>query len=124
MKVIYITKANRAKIINVRSSKRYVEFTDGYHVIPPHCIYKERGTKDDSICIVLEGRVLPYGDEQSKDTIELLNWEIFNTHMMKKRVDVDSKWGRFVSMVIKNILPIGMATILIGVGISIMQGAF
>jgi hypothetical protein len=122
MRAIYINKANRAKILNIRSSKKYIELADGYHVIPPKCIYKERGMKDDSLCIILEGRVLPYGDVQAKESIELLNWEIFNTFMMKKRVDVDSQFSRILAMILKNIVPIGMAVILIGVGISVMQG--
>ena len=97
MHMIYVSRANRARVIPVDSSKSLIE-KDGLHRIPDPCVYSCESGRDDSLCIMFQGRVLPYGDAQSKETIGHTCREIVATHYLGGKMTVDSALGRILSM--------------------------
>lgn len=91
---------------------------DGLHRIPDDTIYTDASGREDSICIMFQGRVLPYGDSQTKQDIEQTCAEIVATHFLGGRIDVESRLGRILSWASKN----GVTILLILVGLSLLFG--
>lgn len=115
MRMVYLTRANRAKVYEVNSGKTLIE-REGLHRIPDTCVYTNVSGRDDSLCIMQQGRVLPYGDMQSKATIEMTCSEIIGTHFLGGRVSIDSTLDQILSWVGKN----GVTILLILIGLTIL----
>jgi hypothetical protein len=122
MKMIYINRDNKAKVSDVSSSKAMVEY-DGYHPIPSSTVFRNSQNKDDAICVVFQGRVMPFGDPQKKETLNQLFWEIYNTSLLDGKMDVDSALSRFVKLLLKSAVSVGIALFFVAIGVSaIMNG--
>lgn len=122
MKMIYITRDNKANVESISSSKTMVE-KDGYHHVPNNTIYSDASGREDSITIIYQGRVLPHGNTQTKDSLEQLMYEIIATSLLDGHLDVDTAFGRFLKQLMHNAIPVGIAIlfILIGLG-ALFQG--
>jgi len=118
MKMIYVSRDNRAKVGAVTPSKTLIE-RHGFHKIPNSAIYRNASGQEDAICVVFQGRVLPYGDKQEKVAINGLCGEIMGTHFLGGKLDVDTSMGRFLSWLGKN----GVTVFLILLGLMLLIGA-
>ena len=118
MRMIYIHRDSRVSVLRVSSAKTIIE-KDGYHKIPGNCIYKDASGREDAVCVMFQGRVLPYGDEQTKDSLEQMNYEIIATHYLGGKLDVDSAWGRFFNW----LKDAGVTILLALIGLSVLIGA-
>ena len=119
MRMIYINRDNKARVSEISSSKNMIE-QDGYHPVPSGCVYRNAQNKDDAICIVFQGRVMPFGHSQSAESLEQLNWEIYLTSLLDGRLEVETKFERFIRMLMHNAIPVGVLVLLTFVGISML----
>ena len=115
VRMIYISRANRARASEVSSSHSMIE-RDGLHRIPDDTIYTDASGREDSICIMFQGRVLPYGDSQTKMDIEQTCAEIVATHFLGGKIDVSSRLDQILSWASKN----GVTILLIMIGLTIL----
>lgn len=115
--MLYLRRDSHLVVEKISSGKTLIE-RDGYHKVPGNCIYRDASGREDAISIVFQGRVLPYGDEQTKQSLEQMNYEIIATHYLGGKLDVDSSLGRFLSWLGKN----GVTVFLIFLGIGVLYG--
>jgi hypothetical protein len=118
--MIYINRDNRAHVIDVSSSKNMVE-KHGYHPIPSSTVYRNAQNQDDAICIVYQGRVMPQGHVQDKQSLEHLNWEIYLTSLLDGKMDVDSELSRLLHALMRYAIPVGVMVLLMFVGLSMVM---
>lgn len=122
MKALYIDRDNRAKAFDVSSSKTMIE-KDGYHTIPSSTVFRNRENRDDAICILFQGRVMPYGHSQSSDSMEQLSYEIVGTSLLDGKISVDSEMSRLMHAIISNAPQVGVMIMLIAVGVMMIMEA-
>lgn len=122
MKALYINRDNRAKAFDVSSSKTMIE-KDGYHTIPSSTVYRNRENKDDAICILFQGRVMPYGHSQSAGSMEQLSYEIVGTSLLDGKLSVDSEFSRFIHAIISNAGQVGIMLLFAAVGVMLLMEA-
>ena len=120
MKALYINRDNRAKAFDVSSSKTMIE-KDGYHTIPSSTVYRHRENMDDAICVLFQGRVMPYGHSQSADSMEKLSNEILGTSLLDGKLSVDSELSRLMHSFLRNAPQVGVFLILAAVGVMMMM---
>lgn len=118
MKMIYITKDNKARVESISSSKSLIE-KHGFHRVPGGTIYRNATGQEDAICIMFEGRVLPYGDKQEKGAIGSACAEIIVTHFLGGKMEVDNSLNRILGWVSKN----GVTIFLILMGLMLVISA-
>lgn len=119
MKTLYINRDNRAKAFDVSSSKTIIE-KDGYHTIPSNTVYRNRENMDDAICVMFQGRVMPFGHLQTEASMEQLSYEIVGTSLLDGKLSVDSELSRLLHSFIKNAASVGIFVILLAVGVMMM----
>ncbi|KAF5042720.1 hypothetical protein DSECCO2_509640 [anaerobic digester metagenome] len=122
MKALYINRDNRAKAFDVSSSKTMIE-KDGYHTIPSSTVYRNRENMDDAICILFQGRVMPYGHSQSAGSMEQLSYEIVGTSLLDGKLSVDSEFSRLIHAIISNAGQVGIMVMFIAVGLMMLLEA-
>ena len=115
MKALYINRDNRAKAFDVSSSKTMIE-KDGYHTVPSSTVYRNRENRDDAVCIIFQGRVMPYGHSQSQGSMEQLSYEIVGTSLLDGKLSVDSEFSRLLHSIISNAGSVGVLVIMVAIG--------
>jgi hypothetical protein len=63
---------------------------------------------------------MPFGHSQSAESLEQLNWEIYQTSLLDGRMEVESRFERFIRELMKNAIPVGVMVLLAFVGISML----
>jgi hypothetical protein len=119
MKMLYITRNNKVVVESISSGKTMVE-RDGNHTIPGKTVYRDASGREESITIVFQGRVNPYGDPQDKTSIEKKCVEIVLTSFLGKRMDVDTPLGRLLSKLRGNWIGIAVTVLFLFVGLSML----
>ncbi len=117
--MIYITRGNKARVETIESGKTMVE-REGHHNVPGNTVYRDASGREDSIAILFQGRVSPFGDSQKQESLEQLCCTIVATSFLGGRMDIDSAAGRFLRQLIKNAIPVGVLILMAFVGLSML----
>jgi hypothetical protein len=114
MRMHYISKEKKVKAVQIDISKPLIEM-DGYHQVTPASVFHHEDHKDQSICIVLQDRVVAWGDAQPNEVINGLAKQIRVRSILRRKTGVDSAWSRWIKYLVSN--GGNVMLILIGVGL-------
>lgn len=116
----YLTRDGRCFVERIRRGAVLVD-KDGYHRVPGGSIYYSEDGRDDSIVLMMEGKISAYGDRAQKQDIYNMHREIWSTKLLGGRLAVDNKFSHVMEWLAKNGLTIGITVILVAVGITIVM---
>jgi hypothetical protein len=119
LRMIYITRNNRAIVESISSGKTMIE-RDGNHTVPGGTIFRDSSGREESICIVFQGRVNPYGDPQDKESISNKCVEIVLTSFLGGRMPVDTAMSRFIASLMKDKVGVALILLFAFVGMSML----
>lgn len=97
MRLIQFYKLGFVKVDKVTKSYDFYETDDGYHVIPPDAVYRDREMKLPAISILMDGLITAVG---SKQTESLINRVWMNMDMNKdtnNRPSVSTSFSRWLA---------------------------
>jgi hypothetical protein len=122
MLAIYLDKGQNARVEKVSADAMFIEKKSGYYTCPVDAIFRHTNYTDSPISILAEGRIVAVGDPQTEEDVTKIMKQVHFSQLLGKRVDVDSEWKRLLNMIFKNLVPIGLVFLFIGIAISIAQG--
>lgn len=70
MRIIEYYKDGTARVEKVSKSFDFYETDDGYHIVPPDSVYRDRAGKLPPITVLVDGLIAAVGSEQ---TVELIS---------------------------------------------------
>ena len=80
MKIKTYYKSGLVQVENVKKSYDFYELDDGYHIIPPDSVYRDRAGDKPAMVIMVDGLIAPLG---SKQTVELVD-KVWNNMDLSK----------------------------------------
>jgi hypothetical protein len=113
--MLFVRTSGSIKVSKINSKQSYIEQDGGYYVVPANTVYRAKNGADDNIVIVIQNRIIPYGQVQSKNEINKTMAQIDLAKLMGLKLDIDSEFGRILREMLKN--PAAVLLILIGVGL-------
>jgi hypothetical protein len=123
MRKLFIDVNNNITAERIRGDSMFIEDKDGYHIAPVNSIYRHAQRKDDSIVILAHDRITAVGETQTKESVNRIGKSIDLAVFNGQRLTIDTTWGRWLKMVGKYAIPIGVAGFMLLIGIqSLMSG--
>jgi hypothetical protein len=117
MKIKTYYKDGRVKVEQIKRSYDFYELEDGYHVIPPDSVYRDRAGKMPPVVIMIDGLVAPLGSAQSVALIDK-TWNNMDmtkdaggppsvsTSLNRMLAEFMAKFGRYMPILIVIVLVI------------------
>lgn len=125
MRLIQYYKDGTAKVEKVTKSFDFYETDDGYHVIPPDAVYRDREGKLPPVAILMDGLIAAVGSKQTTALISRIwaNMDINKDTNNKPSVSTSfMRWiGEFFGKIVK-FLPIIVLVVIIIYAV-LMSGA-
>lgn len=111
MKIKTYYKDGRVRVENVKKSYDFYELDDGYHVIPPDSVYRDREGKNPAMVIMVDGLIAPLGSKQTVDLVDKVwnNMDMtkdaggppsVSTSFMRMLSEFFGKFGKYMPIII------------------------